>query len=200
MAPSTARRKDRDRFFQWLKTTATDAERALRMTAVEYEDRYFQDLTLEDGRAHKKLATHKEQDEDGKWVKVQDELQLGVTVSHWIFRYRTSPEFLGRCSYRQRRIEIKLGLDETTFKGTLLHEMIHAYEDMLFPPLREWLLLDIYKRMEKKLGERTVRRLHRHNTNTVFIKRAHGVLFLLKSLQLDERLGWKHRYRLWLWT
>jgi len=183
--------EDNRRFLHWLTTTATDAERKLRMTAVEYENRYFQDLTLKDGRSQKKLATCEIQNEGGKWIKCQSDLQLDVTLSQgWIFRYRRLKS-LGRCSYRQRRIEIKAGIDGDEFKGTLLHEMIHAYEDMLVPPFREWLLLDIYKRMEKKLGERTLHRYIDTNTHAVFLQSGHGVLFLLKSLQLDERFGWK---------
>jgi len=180
------KQKDTDRFFHWLEMTATDAERKLRQTATEYENRYFQDLTLEDGRAHKRLAVT-------QTVSANYSLQAEeVTVSQWIFRYRELRGDRGRCCWLKKTIEIKTGLVGDEFKGVLLHEMIHAYETMLEPQLREWMLLDIYKRMEKKLGERTLRGYIDTNTHRAFRQGDHGTLFLLKSLQLDERFKWKH--------
>jgi len=181
------------RFAQWINTIS-DSEHDLRMQAIGYEHRYFSDLTLQNQRIAKKLATYEMQADDGRWVTVQDDLQLGVTLSGlWIFRYRRlRRRKLGCCHTQKRLIEIKAGLKGKVFKGTLLHKMIHAYEEMLKLPFRDWLLLDLYQRMKRKIGERAVRRCINVNTHTRNSVVSHGVLFLLKSLELDERLGWKH--------
>jgi len=162
------------------------------MQAIGYESLYFKDLSLQDKRICKKLGGHQEQ-LDGQWINVCDDLQGGeVTISDgWIFRYRRLRDCDGHCITKKRTIEIKAGLDGDTLKGTLLHEMIHAYEGMLAPCFRDWLMLDLYARMARKIGVRPLRCYLDLNTHTLLVRPWHGGLFLLKSLELDERLGWK---------
>lgn len=172
--------------------TAPHAELDLRKRAIKYEARFFKDLTLEEKRIEKKLASY-QMEVEGQWVDAVDDLQLDVCIhSGWIFRYRRSRKHFGLCRYKQRTIDIRLGLPPQEEKGTLLHEMIHAYEYMLYPSLREWLLLDLYRRLRQCIGERKTHRFIDANTHSVTRESAHGSLFLLKSLDLDERLSWKH--------
>ena len=72
-------------------------------------------------------------------------------------------------------------------KGTLLHEMIHAYEDQLPFAYREWLLLHIFDALTKKMRLRKLRRFIDVNNHSLFIESGHGELFLLKSVDLDLR-------------
>ena len=148
-------------------------------------------MALEESRIVKKLSGHQVLVE-GKWVDTTDDIGESVTVEDgWIFRYRRLRKLEGRCSSKKRTIEIKTGLQSDALKGALLHEMIHAYEAMLPQPFRDWLLLDLHKRLVKRIGPRLLDRYINLNTHTVLLLRDHGLLFLLKSLQLDERLGWK---------
>lgn len=184
----SALRRTRD----WYRGEATPEERQLRLQAIEYEECYFKDLTLQDRRIRRKLGGCKTKI-DGRWVKVEEDLQEDVSVSDsWIFHYRRLRRGdHGRCRLKECTIDIKVGLTGDELKGTLLHEMIHAYEGMLWPIYREWLLLDLYKRMEKRIGRNAVSRFLDLDAHTVMLLPAHGLMFLLKALELDERLGWK---------
>lgn len=73
--------------------------------------------------------------------------------------------------------------------------MIHAYEWMLKPylALREWLLLDLHGRLKRRIGERRLRRLVDMNVHSLIVPKSpgHGLLFALKSFELDMRLEWE---------
>ena len=180
----------REQFFDWLQQRPTE-EATLHLQAIDYQERYFKDLTLREKRIRKRLASHKVEI-DGEWVDAESDLEISLTGARWIFRYRGfRDETLGLCDYRKRTISIKRGLEGDDLKSVLLHEMIHAYEDTLYPTFRDWLLIDLYERMTKKLGNRTVRRCMDTSNHAVLHEAHHGPFFLLKSLELDERLGWK---------
>ena len=180
----------RERFFEWLQHRPTE-ESALHLQAIEYQDKYFKDLTFEEMRIRRKLAFHKIE-EDGQWLEVETDLQVNPRIDRWIFRYRSFRNGkLAECDPMKRTIAIKKGLEGDDLKSVLVHEMIHAFESMMTMAYRDWLLVDLYSRMTKKLGERTTRRCVDLSTHAVVHEAHHGPFFLLKSLELDERLGWK---------
>ena len=178
------------RYRDWMCNKSPE-EQALHLQAIDYQDRYFKDLTLREKRIRKRLASHKVEI-DGEWVDEESDLEICLTGARWIFRYRRfRDDTLGLCEYRKRTISIKRGLEGDDLKSVLLHEMIHAYEDTLYPTFRDWLLIDLHERMTKKLGNRTVLRCMDTSNHAVLHEAHHGPFFLLKSLELDERMGWK---------
>jgi hypothetical protein len=180
--------KKRQSYDGWLKTRS-HAEYELQSMALTYEEKYFSDLRLTEPSIHKKLLVYQVQCDDGTWIDTSDD--LNITVDDWIFKYRRSPNWLGFCDDKHRTIYIRTGLDETKHKAALLHEMIHAYEAMLSQPYREWLLLELHKRMLRRVSPAKLHRYIAASTHTIVHNNAHGILFLLKSLELDLRFRWK---------
>lgn len=83
-------------------------------------------------------------------------------------------------------------------KCVLLHEMIHAYEFLIWdsvPALREILTLSLYKKLSASFPRVHVY-LHQVLNRKTFKEIAsiggiHGALFALKALDIDMRMGWK---------
>ena len=116
-----------------------------------------------------------------------------VSLDDWIFKaHGFRSNFLGLCQSRKKTIKIARGLTGKELKTTLLHEMIHAYEDLLAMKYREWLLVFWYEKLKQKLGKRQLDRYIDMSTHDVLHAKWHGVFFLLKSLELDLRLRWEH--------
>ncbi|MCH8830688.1 MAG: hypothetical protein IID45_14015 [Planctomycetes bacterium] len=170
----------------------TPKERQLQRDALAYEERYFKDLTLHSKRMQKRLGAHEIQTEDGGWMEASSEFPQ-PTVAGWIFRYRRfRDEKYGLCDYRIKTIFIHDGMEPQVHKGTILHEMLHAYEFQLYPMLREWLLLDLWEDLKRnKIVEKKLRRFVDRNTHSLLEVSGHGVLFLLKCLDLDLRNKWE---------
>jgi hypothetical protein len=178
----------KDRFLAWLRS-ASPEERELRRLAIEFGDRYFADLQLNTPSIRRRLL--KMQVElDGEWVDTEDEI-LSPTVDDWIFRYRRFRRpFLGLCEWKARAIYIKPGQTATEHRSTVLHELLHAYERQLPPALQQWLTIDLYRRMGKIIKPAMLNRYIDVSTHSVLHDSTHGVLFLLKSLDIDHRHRW----------
>lgn len=174
-------------FHAWLNKQ-TPAEKSLRLDAIRFEDRHFSDLCLQSKRVSRRLSRH-EVELDGEWHSVEDDL-IGPSISEWIFRVRPLKDCIGLCESKKRRISVEHSLGGDVLKATLLHEMIHAYEDQLTHAVREWLTLDLYNRLTRALGRRAVDRYIDTSTHVMFFEHSHGVLFLLKSLEIDRRFRW----------
>jgi hypothetical protein len=178
-----------ERFEKW-SDNRSPAECALQSLALEYESRHFRDLRLEDRQIEKSLLEYEWQDDVGRWHRTCRCLD-SEGIDSWILRFRRHADWLGLCEPKFRRISIRPGLDDAQRRITLLHEMIHAYESILTVPFREWLVLELHRRLVKKISERRLRRFEAASTNAMVHNGAHGVLFLLKSLDLDLRFGWQ---------
>ena len=81
-------------------------------------------------------------------------------------------------------------------KNIILHEMIHAHEHILSlvnPLLKETLILELYKKLFPVLKNLDCIIYNHanisHNSDLAELGGYHGVLFLLKSLDLDLRLN-----------
>ena len=173
---------------EWF-SNRTDEDARLNLRAMELEGLFFADLTLQSPRVRKCLLRYEAQAEDGSWFWTEDD--SGITLQDWIFTYRGfRSETFGDCNWRWHIIRIKRGLDAHEHESTLLHEMIHAYEGMLPSAYAEWLLLDLYRKVSKRLSTAKLNRFIDLSTHTVFHNATHGILFLLKSLDIDAKKGW----------
>lgn len=161
------------------------------MEAIEYEDRYFSDLAITAKRIRQRLLGSK-MEIDGQWIKTESDIHVSI-ADDWIFRYRRfkNDNWLGLCRNRRREIFIKPGLSADEHKGVVLHELIHAYEWMLPRAFQDWLMVDLLRRLNKTIGPKVVRRWIDINTHIDVHELSHNGMFLLKSLELDHRLGWK---------
>jgi hypothetical protein len=158
----------------------------------EYDD-YFSDMRFENKELKKFLEVEMEMP-DGKWDKVTENLPGCdlLNLSLWAIRIKKRMDCDGKCISKKRIIELKKTDDESELKYTIIHEMIHAYESVLFDRYRQLLCFFLRNKMFRHgLTERRFLRLLRADdmwarsySSTV----AHSVLFLLKALELDRRL------------
>ena len=73
----------------------------------------------------------------------------------------------------------------------MLHEIIHAYEVMLPENYREWLLLELDKKLARKITRKQLQSCIDMTLHVVMHhNHYHGLFFLFKSLDLDLRLRW----------
>lgn len=159
----------------------------LYMQAMGFEDTCFRDITLRKPDYLKRLCQMQEQQSDGHWITCTGDIPH-ASVMAWSFRYRNfSGGVMGRCYPSSRTIRIQSGLDRQATNLVLQHEMIHAYESLIHAGLREWLAIDLYRQLSKKIDPKQLERMIDISTNTVLHNSAHNVLFLLKSLELDLR-------------
>ena len=203
--PSYLRRRSRkiaERHSQWYHHEGTPAEKWVSDLASKYEGYYFRDMTLKDKRIRKRLggqewelirpgARGRETDREYEY-RESDLTAAEITINVWVFNWRRLRRCHGRCKPDDCIIEVRSGLKDDELKVVLLHEMIHAYQAMLSPAYHEWLVLDIHSRLRRHIGERRLRRYIDFNTHTDNAVPFHGVLFALKSLDLDWRLRWKY--------
>ena len=172
----------------------TPEEFEIFMKMLDYEEKYFADMMFKTRELESYLRI-KMQGEDGNWHDVQEDLPgwKNVDLSLWTIRLKKRMGIAaGRCLGKKKIIEIKKTNDNNSLKYTLIHEMIHAYEEMLFDRYRQLLCFYFKKKLfAQGLTERKFKKLleldeflARANSHTVF----HSVLFMLKALSLDRRL------------
>lgn len=181
--------KRAERRLSWLKTCSPE-DRQLLLQAMNFEGRYFADLRLVTAPIRKRLLEYTWQDDAGTEHKAQDD-PPSLSLSDWVFTFhRFRQGMYGDCDRRWQTIRINRKLDPHEHESTLLHEMIHGYEAILSPAVREWLVLELYRAVSKHIPPA---RLNRHvdsSTHSVFHNAHHGPLFQLKSLDIDLRRGW----------
>jgi hypothetical protein len=182
------KKSNHERYRDWWKKR-TLAEKELQALAFKYEENYFSDLRLTAPSIRKRVLQFERQLPDGTWTICEDECE--VTIMKWIFKLRRSTKFEGQCNWKQRTIYISTGLTDIEYQAALLHELIHAYESQLPHTFREWLVLDLHSRMTKLVRPRRLSHYVNISTHSLVHEQSHGVLFLLKSLDLDLRFGWK---------
>ena len=179
-------------FIKWFENR-TPEESQLYFMVIDFDERYFTDLRLTEKNAER-LLSYEVQADDGKWEKVIDDppLFIGINPGNWIFRFcRFRDDTIGRCHRKHRIIQIRPGLNEKEHKSTVLHEMIHAYEMMLPEIYREWLLLELDKKLARKITRKHLNDCIDVSLHVITHHRHyHGLFFLFKSLDLDLRLRW----------
>lgn len=163
----------------------TPEEYALQGLCFDYEEEYFEDMLLKDGSLLNDIIETTSEITDGIFLGM-DKLRLYIV---------NSDDFYG-CFYRNEG-KIEISKDYENDKSVILHELIHYYENMLeeeLPSLiRELLVLELYNKLIPQIPDLR-KRIFKHcelysYTETFKGSGQHGVLFFLKSLDLDVRCG-----------
>lgn len=152
----------------------------------DYEEEYFEDMLLKDGSLLNDVIKTVLDYTDGIFLGIE-KLRLYVV---------DSDDFNGCFYCNEEKIEIDRRYIND--KSVILHELIHYFEYQLeeeFQPfIRELLVLELYNKLLSKISDLR-ERIFNHcelysYTETFRGSGEHGVLFFLKSLDLDIRCGY----------
>lgn len=177
-------------FQEWFFNRSPE-EFKLYSTILDYGESYFEDMTFQENSLCWNIYSF--------IVENFEELYLDLSSSKWMYRFlivEDTPEFLGQCNSLERTISITQS--HINDKKTILHEMIHAYENILdsvgYSVLRENLLIALYRKLLPKISD-LEQRIADHSelysqTNVMNSGGKHDLLFFLKSLDLDIRCGY----------
>jgi hypothetical protein len=168
-------------------------ERKIWNRMINYNEQYFYDMQFRP-RQLQRFLTHWEYDENGKPVACVDDLPgcEDMVLVSWTIKLVKRPKgYLGKCEKRNKLIRLKANLSRQELKYVILHELIHVYEFTLWERYRQILCIYFFKKLSRRIGERKLFELV-HMDEFAYLNRAgygHNVLFMLKSLDLDLRLG-----------
>lgn len=160
---------------------ADDIEYVLYPDAFELEAEYFTDMTLAD---FPEIMDRLDRHGEGYLAPSMDGIRFHVI--------EPTDDTTGEYDTRNKTIGITANADITT----VLHEMIHAYEhqiDGLNPAIRQYLAIKIWERVCQKVPNLDARVLE--HLKPIELRELeneggqHDVLFLLKSYDIDLRLG-----------
>lgn len=177
------------KYNEWF-TNRTSEEYELQGDILEYEDEYFEDITFKEGSICYEIA---------KLVfDTYDNFYLDLGSRY--YRYYVSNELEENICGTTNLIEHTIIISKKCRKdkSAILHEMLHAYEYIVqseHPILCEVLLLALYNKLKSTVPnlDELIKRhseLYGQFELTEF-GGYHGVLFYLKSLDLDIRCGYK---------
>lgn len=157
---------------------------ALLAEAIGYEGEYFEDMTLE---AYPAIVEALEY-ENGEFPR--------PCIESMCFRIAEDMGgSAGECDMRRR--EISIAEEHLNDKTVILHEMIHFYEHTLNDrdcALRDYILAKLWQKLSPgipDLKDRVDSFVGEWESDSWMIKNGgtHSILFLLKSLDLDQRLN-----------
>ncbi len=168
----------------------TPEEFALHGLCYEYEAEYFEDMTLQEGSLLNDVIETVYDYTDGIFLGIDNVLRIYV-----VDKCEEGGNYSGRYNTEEHKMEIvRKHIDD---KATILHELIHFYEHQLEedenPIIRELLIVELYNKLSKQIPDLRQRlfdhcELYSHS-ETFRYSGEHGVLFYLKSLDLDIRCG-----------
>jgi transcriptional regulator with XRE-family HTH domain len=182
---------------EW-RAQASEDERELDSLMLDFEEEYFEDLTFE--KFQKSDLTKVTLDSGECFYSEIPELYSslslipGYTIKVEEPSVDEEEKAVASCDMIKNSITFYKGRYEEYKEETLLHEMIHAYDEKLsrLIMVREFLLLDIYEHLCKRIGKKKLREcIYCEIHPDVMINHGHNLLFLLKSFDLDIRRGIK---------
>ena len=186
----------------WYKT-ATNEELKLAEKAEKFEADYFEDMTFRPGTPlHDDFISEPFLDSKGFEVEGGVDINfLEISIISYCFKASQLRKSEGWCNGKKRIITISTKKLEDD--STLLHEMIHAYENILLRKdyfylrltLRDLLTHFLFRNLSNKiknLNDVIHEFIHlRPYDDKTRDGGFHSLLFLLKSLDLDFRLAIK---------
>ena len=159
----------------------------------EYEEAYFEDFLLSPDSILHDFLCYEVEIEPGKRIETSDDQPPMELYENYYFKVDDLDEGGGMCDPKAHTITIDPeSIDDP---AVILHEMIHAYIDLLENKnflMMDCLLLKLYTNLAAKipdLEERIIGHSHRIKQEDFDNHGWHGLLFFLKSLDLDLRLG-----------
>ena len=178
----------------------TGADALLWGRICEYEaDGLFDDMTFSPNSIVSKFVKYEYQNEGGKWISSWDDMKMALDDEGNWFRYyvrELEPGVGGQANSKERTIVIDPKYAED--KTVILHELIHAHEYIVnerYMFYHDILTLCLYNDLKNKISDLDDRILDHthiiHGTQISHQGGSHDILFFLKSLDLDLRLGCK---------
>ena len=177
------------KLYQNWRSNLSQSEYHLLETILDYENRYFEDMTCEEGSLCWDISS----------FAVEETEYLDLNLETNLYRFyivNDSSEYSGRHNWPERKIEITQSYINAP--EVILHEMIHAYEYILQnkqPVLYDMLFLRLYHKLQSlipDLDERISDHAEIYGQSKLSHAGGyHGILFYLKSLDLDIRCGFQ---------
>lgn len=165
----------------------------LRMKMLgHFEDLYFQDMTFQKKTILNKIAKldYFLKGSSGKTESyIDDSWTSEYSLHHWLIvytdnqKYKLDHRYAGICLTEKKIIIIRRKRIKKKEDNIILHEMIHAYESALPEDLKQFLILYLYKNLEKRIGYKKLWQCIYLDSHMDF--KAHTPLFMLKSITLD---------------
>jgi hypothetical protein len=141
---------------------------------MSYADIYFRDLAVDTKQIAKIIG------------------DVDFDISKWTIKYKKNLKACGECHLKRKCILINPEQANSEVKLTVLHEMIHAFNSMLFDKYdkyKEFFLIYFYNKLMKKIGKKKLHRIINLYLDWDLTVKDHSLLFLLKSLELDLRMN-----------
>jgi hypothetical protein len=166
--------------------TKTKEESEVLDKAYDYEEEYFSDLRLIDYKDELfavKIFNGQKFIDSFEGEDILYKLTIG---DGWRFKLVDYDDETcgGLTSYTEKLVEIS---NKYNNKDTLLHEMIHLYELILKSyQLDDFVLLKLYDELLPKI--KNLNKLMNLDKHIAF--KEHSLLFILKSIKLDLKLGY----------
>jgi len=179
-------------------------EKFLNSEALKYEEAFFEDMTLQPGSIAGDVFLKYEDEVFSKKKNKEYWSAKGagynLSIRQFSFRVKSFKDAEAVIRYKEKIIFIDPELinEPKALRAAVLHEMIHAYDlalDRCFPlPFRDMLitrLYDILKIKIENLDKHLMAFSHLGNQYRFLGsgQGEHGLLFFLKSLDLDIRTG-----------
>lgn len=186
------------RFQEWYLTATQDEKNLLER--VEEFAIHFEDMIFSNGTSTHKFVTCKSKlIGSDEWVDdvitLPEELEY-FSYSHFTYHIANFDDFFG-CFNRE---DLSLSVDKASANTdrVILHEMIHLHEfviDVLPTFFHDAILFCLYKDLKSKISNLDERiEAHGHILNSEQIAAVggvHDILFLLKSFDLDLKMGYQ---------
>lgn len=177
--------------------SCTEADKLLCQKAYDYEDKgYFDEMMFKPGSIVSRFIECKVLADDGSYKTVYDSDEFSLLTSFYQFYVTELENCGGLVKARERKVFIDPKY--TDDQSTILHELIHVYEGIInedWAFYHEILSLCLYNDLKGKipdLDDKILRHTHVYSGISISMQGgAHGVLFLLKSFDLDIRCGYK---------
>lgn len=155
---------------------------------LTYEAEYFNDMLLKTPETAKYIEAF---DAKGEQINLFYDFDLSLDAQKYTFHVSNLDNCAGIHDSSNNSITIDSAYLED--KEVILHEMVHAYENILetcgFPFIKELIFLELYKYLQQQNIDIDGRILaHTNMLSGIDISERggkHGVFFLLKTLELD---------------
>ena len=186
---------DETRFYDWLNGSASDEERRL-WEMVEDCEEYFEDMTFVPGSSTHQLIKVQAKVQD-EWL--DDVMNLPDVLAYFSptwFLYKVEKIDNGVGGYYNHQDQILCVTPDNLNRRTVLHEMIHMHEDvinelpMYFHDMVYWALYSDLRKRIVNLDDIISGHAHLLTGSSIYYTGGlHDILFLLKSFDLDIRMG-----------
>ena len=176
-----------EKYQTWWSNRTPDEDK-LYGNILEYEEEYFEDMTFQPGSVCYETVSF-----------IIDNFDFfSLEIEYFYFRYyvkELKDGTSGICDLKERTITISPKYKDD--RSVILHEMIHAYEYILVnenPVLCELMLIMLYNKLKPSipnLDELIKDHTELYGQHCIAATGGqHGILFYLKSLDLDLRCGY----------